>query len=139
MTYEEKIERFEREKGLIVQLISYLEKECEYITHDDVDALEDSMPEKYALLKEIAANRKEIDSGGEEETHDAVQVENLRRELEGYWQKAFSLNEMSKSMVNNRLDEIARQLKPFFAGLKNSYNKAGEKSAAYSQRFKIGV
>jgi hypothetical protein len=140
MTSSEIIERLEKEKDLIVQLTGHLEKELAYITNDDAEALEDSMPDKYKLLKTIAVNREGFESiTTEQESEYAEKIQGLKRDLKGLWKKASSLNELSKSMVGSRLTEIERQMEPFFAGEKIGYTRSGRKSRAFSRIVKTGA
>ena len=140
MTSLDIIERLEKEKDLIVQLAGHLEQELAYITNDDVDSLEDSMPDKYKLLKKIALNREGFESiTKEQESECAEKLQGIKRDLAGLWKKASSLNEMSKSMVGSRLTDIERQLEPFFAGARVGYTRSGRKSRTFSQIVKTGA
>ncbi len=140
MTNSEIISRLEKEKDLIVQLAGHLEKELTYITNDDVDSLEDSMPDKYKLLKTIAKNREGFESiTAEQESECAEKIQGLKRDLKGLWEKASSLNALSKSMVGARLTEIDHQLEPFFAGTKVGYTRTGKKSREFSRILKTGA
>ena len=140
MTNSEIISRLEKEKDLIIRLTGHLEKELAYITNDDVDSLEDSMPDKYKLLKTIAKNREGFESiTAEQASEYAEKIQGLKRDLKGLWEKASSLNALSKSMVGARLTEIDRQLEPFFAGTKVGYTRTGKKSRAFSRILKTGA
>ena len=140
MTCSDIIKRLEKEKELVVQLAGHLEKELTYITNDDAEALEDSMPDKYKLLKTIALNREGFESiTREQEAECAGKIQGLQKDLAGLWKKASNLNELSKSMVGSRLTELERQLEPFFAGTRVGYTRSGKKSRAFSQIVKTGA
>ena len=140
MTSSEMIKRLEREKNLIVQLTGHLEKELAYITNDDVEALEDSMPDKYRMLKTIALNRDGFESiTKEQEAECAGEIQRLKHDLNRLWKKASSLNDLAKSMVGNRLTDIEGQLEPFFAGAKVGYTRSGRKSREFSRIVKTGA
>lgn len=140
MTSSDIIERLEKEKTMIVQLTGHLEEELIYITNDDIEAVEDSMPEKYKLLKAIADNREGFESiSREQENEYADKIRGIRRDLAVLWKKASSLNELTKSMVGNRLMDIDRQLEPFFNGAKAGYTRNGRKTRTFSRLVKTGA
>lgn len=140
MTSSEMIERLTLEKELVAQLIRHLEKELEYITSEDIEALEESMPGKYKLLQDIASVREDVKPFSEEpEPEDADKIRRLQQVLVGLWKNASGLNEMSKKMVVSRLSEIGRQLESFFRSAKGGYDKSGKKSKAFSQIVKTGA
>ncbi|HHO75144.1 MAG TPA: hypothetical protein ENN05_01800 [Deltaproteobacteria bacterium] len=140
MTNEEMKERLEKEKELVVQLNLSLEKELAYITSQDIEPLEESMPDKYKLLRAIASNRQDIDTfdPGDEKRH-ADEIRALQKEIAVLWKKATGLNELSKSMVTGRLAEIEKHLEVFFAGDKAGYNRSGRKSNQKSRIVKTGA
>jgi hypothetical protein len=140
MTSSEMIERLTLEKELVAQLIRHLEKELEYITSEDIEALEESMPDKYKLLQNIASAREDLKSYREEPGPKyADQIRCLQQDLVGLWKKASGLNELSKEMVMGRLSEIGRQLESFFCSVKGGYDRSGKKSKAFSQIVKTGA
>jgi len=140
MTNAEMRKRLEREKELILQLNLYLEKELTYIVNQDVETLEESMPDKYKLLRAIASNREGIEKFSQEHRgNHADEIRTIRNDLVGLWKKASGLNELSKSMVTGRLTEIGHQLEPFFVKDKAGYNRSGRKSRAMSRIVKTGA
>ncbi|MBN2297239.1 MAG: flagellar export chaperone FlgN [Deltaproteobacteria bacterium] len=140
MTSAEMKKRLEREKELLIQLNLYLDKELTYIANQDIEPLEESMPDKYKLLRALASNREGIETfaPGDGPRH-ADEIRALQKDLAGLWKKASSLNELSKSMVTGRLTEIEQQLEPFFARDKGGYNRSGRKSRAMSRIVKTGA
>lgn len=138
--YSDMIERLEKEKVLVERLTVLLLDEVRFITDQNVAALEDSMPEKQRILVAIASNRqgREMISRGPLPPH-ASKVRDLQQDLLQLWTKASGLNDLSKTMVTSRLSEIDRELEPFVAGVKNSYNREGKKSGNTSRRVNTGV
>ncbi len=136
----EMIKRLETERDLVTRLTDLLREEVGFITEQNVTALEDSMPEKQLILKAIASNRQ-----GREMTvrgplpSEPAHVRALQQDLIRLWKSASGLNDLSKSMVRSRLSEIERELEPFLAGVKNSYNREGKKSGNMSRRVNTGV
>lgn len=128
----------EREKTLLTELIRHLEQEIDYVIGGDITALEESMPQKKKVLEAIDANRQatEAASGPEGSTAD---LRGLRQELVMLWKRASGLNESSKEMVNQRLNEIQMRLEPFFLNLKGGYNRTGKASKAVAHTIKAGV
>lgn len=141
MTGSDVIERLEKEKTMIIKLNGHLKQELLHITNDDVEALEASMPAKYKLLKEIAKNREGLELFSEEQENEyAEEIQAVRKDLTILWKKASSLNELSKSMVGNRLTDIERQLEPFFkGGRRTGYTREGRKSMEFSRLVKTGA
>jgi len=140
MKSSEMKKRLEKEKELLFQLIRYLDKELTYIANQEIEPLEESMPDKYKLLRAIALNREGIETfdpaqGG---TH-SDEIRSLQNDLAGLWKKASGLNELSKSMVKGRLAEIEQQLEPFFAREKDGYNSSGRRSRSMSHIVKTGA
>lgn len=136
----EMIKRLETERDLVMRLTDLLREEVGFITEQNVTALEDSMPEKQLILKAIATNRqgREMIVRGPLPSGQA-HVRTLQRDLVKLWKRASGLNDLSKSMVRSRLSEIERELEPFIAGVKNSYNREGKKSGNMSRRVNTGV
>ncbi len=140
MTSADMVERLTRERDLIIELNTYLEKELVYITNEDMEALEDSMPDKYRVLQNIASNREGFESNGRGSWAElADQIRGLKQELVGLWRKASGLNDLSKSMVSSRLKDIGRQMEIFFTGDGGGYTRNGTKSRTYSRIVKTGV
>lgn len=140
MMYADMIKRLSKEKELVTRLNELLREEVAFITDQNVTALEDSMPEKQQILRAIASNRQsgEMDIKGPL-PGNASRVRDLRQDLIKLWKHASGLNDLSKSMVTSRLSEIERELEPFIAGVKNSYNREGKKSGSLSRRVNTGV
>lgn len=128
----------EREKILLTELIRHLEQEIDYVIGGDITALEESMPQKKKILESIAANRQapDAESGS---ARSAADLRGLRQELVVLWKQASGLNESSKELVNQRLNEIQMQLEPFFLNLKTGYNRAGKASKSVAHTIKAGV
>lgn len=126
MVYAEMMKCMALEKDLVEDLIPQLKLEIDLIITGDVDALEESMPAKQALLEKIAANRRTMpeprDVPGSDE---AAQMRCLQQDLVGLWKKVGGMNELSKQMIGRRLDEIRHQLGPFLARQGNGYDRAG--------------
>ncbi|HNY65653.1 MAG TPA: flagellar protein FlgN [Deltaproteobacteria bacterium] len=138
--YMEMIQRLEKEKELVVRLTELLRDEVTFITSQNVEALEDSMPEKHKVLQDIARNRqgREMIARGPFPPA-ASRVRDLQNDLIGLWKRASNLNDLSKTMVTSRLSEIERELEPFIAGAKTGYNKEGKKSGTVTRRVNTGV
>jgi hypothetical protein len=138
--YADMIERLEKEKELVERLTVLLLDEVRFITDQDVSALEDSMPEKQKILHAIASNRdgREMITRGPIPPH-ASRVRDLQQDLLQLWTRASGLNDLSKTMVTSRLSEIERELEPFIAGGKNTYNREGKKSGSIPRRVNTGV
>ncbi len=139
-SYTRMIGRIEREKELVERLTELLRAELEFITNQDVESLEESMPEKYRVLQDITENRQEISTlDGEPLPHCAERIRLLQQELVMLWKKASGLNELSKSLVTGRLEEIGNQLDIFFSGEKSGYNRQGKKSGGFPRAINTGA
>jgi hypothetical protein len=141
MTYAEMITRLEREKELIEDLNKRLEQEVAFIVSGEVQSLEETMPHKQKIIKNIAQNRGEKDDlpRNDPEPADANRIRLLQRDLTGLWKKATGLNELSKSLVSQRLSDIDAQLEVFFTGMKKGYSRDGKKSSLDTHTIKTGV
>jgi hypothetical protein len=138
--YADMIKGLEKEKELVIRLMELLREEVGFITDSNVAALEDSMPEKQQILHAIATNRQGREMiAREQQPPQASQVRDLQQDLVKLWRRASGLNDLSKTMVTSRLSEIERELEPFIAGVKNSYNREGKKSGNLSRRVNTGV
>jgi hypothetical protein len=140
MTYAEMITRLELEKELVEELNRHLQQEIECISRGDVQALEGTMPLKQKIIANIASNRadREIPTvAPEPEFADRLRL--LQQDLVGLWKKANGFNELSKSMVIQRLSDIDAQLEVFFAGVKKGYTREGKKSLVDLHTIKTGV
>ena len=138
--YARMIGRLEREKGLVERLTELLRKELDFISSQDVESLEGSMPEKYRILREIAENRQTADASDEQPGPEfAERIRSLQQELIVLWRKASGFNELSKSMVSARLDEIGRQLEVFFSGEECGYDRQGKKTNGLCRTVNTGV
>lgn len=138
--YARIIGRIEREKELVKRLTELLREELEFITNQDVESLEESMPEKYRLLQDIAENRREMGAlNGEPLPRCAERTRLLQQELVMLWKKATGLNELSKSLITGRLEEIGKQLDIFFSGEKSGYNRQGKKSGGFPRAINTGA
>lgn len=138
--YTRMIGRIEREKELVERLTELLREELEFIADQDVESLEESMPEKYRVLQDIAENRQEmgtLDCNPQPQCADRIRL--LQQELVMLWKKASGLNELSKSLVTGRLDEIENQLDIFFSGEKSGYNRQGKKSGGFPRAINTGA
>ncbi len=134
------IRRLERERELVSRLTELLKEEVGFITNQNVEALEDSMPEKQRVLHDISANRLGIDKACFEPASDiAPQIRHIRNDLIILWKKASGLNDLSKSMVTGRLAEIERELEPFMARSRTGYTRDGKKSGNLSRTVLSGV
>lgn len=134
------VKRLEREKELVENLTDLLREELKFITNQDAEALEDSMPEKMRILHSIKENRQGIEVKREDPlTKSGAQIRTLKQDLTILWKKASNLNDLSKSMVTDRLAEIDRQLQPFFAGTKSGYDRDGKRSKGSSRTVNTGV
>jgi len=141
MTYPEGIERLEREKELLEELVIQLEKELTSISQGNVQLLEESMPFKQRLIKSIAELREgtEVPCSGPVPEY-TKRMRSLQQELMVLWKKATGLNDLSKKFVSQKLSEIEAQIDILFTGLKkDGYTKAGKKSAIPSHTIKAGA
>lgn len=139
-TYTDLITRLEREKQLVGRLTELLREEVGFITNQNVEALEESMPEKQQILYDIAENRKGNDLLEKGPLpHTAARIRNLQQDLIILWKKASGLNDLSKTMVTGRLEEIDRQLEPFFTGEKSGYNRNGKKTKSLTRSVNTGA
>ncbi len=141
MTYAEMISKLEREKELIEDLNKRLEQEVAFIVGGDVQSLEETMPHKQKLIKNIAENRAEKEDlpRNDPEPEDADRIRLLQQDLSGLWKKTTGLNELSKSLVQQRLTDIDAQLEVFFTGMKKGYSRDGKKSSFDTHTIKTGV
>jgi hypothetical protein len=139
MTYAEVIERLEREKVLIGELNAHLEQELECISRGDVQALEETMPHKQKIIKSIAENRNDEIPQADPEPEDVKRMRSLQQDLMKLWRKATGLNNLSRSLVTQRLSEIEDQIEIFFAGLRNGYTRDGKKTSMGLHTIKTGV
>jgi Mg2+ and Co2+ transporter CorA len=139
MTYAEVIERLEREKVLIGELNAHLEQELECISRGDVQALEETMPHKQKIIKSIAENRNDEIPQADPEPEDVKRVRSLQQDLMKLWRKATGLNNLSRSLVSQRLSEIEDQIEIFFAGLRSGYTRDGKKTSMGLHTIKTGV
>jgi hypothetical protein len=138
--YTDIVKRLEKEKELVGRLTELLREELAFITNQDAEALENSMPEKMQVLRNIKENRQGVEMIAEEPLpQSAAQIRGLQQDLIMLWKKASGLNELSKSMVTGRLAEIEQQLEPFFAGTKSGYNRDGKRSKGFSRTVNTGV
>jgi hypothetical protein len=140
MTYAEVIERLEREKALIGELNAHLDQELECISRGDVQMLEETMPNKQKIIKSIAENRNDNEMPqSDPEPRDAERMRSLRQDLIKLWRKATGLNDLSKSLVTQRLSDIEDQIEIFFNGLKSGYTRDGKKTSMGLHTIKTGV
>ena len=139
MTYAEVIDRLEREKVLIGELNAHLEQELECISRGDVQALEETMPHKQKIIKSIAENRNDEIPQADPEPEDVKRMRSLQQDLMKLWRKATGLNNLSRSLVTQRLSEIEDQIEIFFAGLRNGYTRDGKKTSMGLHTIKTGV
>jgi hypothetical protein len=139
MTYAEVIERLEREKVLIGELNAHLEQELECISRGGVQVLEETMPHKQKIIKSIAENRNDEIPQADPEPEEVKRVRSLQQDLMKLWRKATGLNNLSRSLVTQRLSEIEDQIEIFFAGLRNGYTRDGKKTSMGLHTIKTGV
>ncbi len=139
MTYAEVIERLEREKVLIGELNAHLEQELECISRGDVQALEETMPHKQKIIKSIAENRNDEIPQADPGPEEVKRVRSLQQDLMKLWRKAAGLNNLSRSLVTQRLSEIEDQIEIFFAGLRSGYTRNGKKTSMGLHTIKTGV
>jgi len=141
MTYAQMISRLEREKELVEDLSRRLEQEVAFIVGGDVQALEETLPHKQKIIKNIAQNRGEKDDlpRSNPDPADENRIRLLQQDLSVLWKKATGLNELSKSLVNQRLTDINAQLEVFFTGMKKGYSRDGKKSSLDTHTIKTGV
>jgi hypothetical protein len=140
MTYAEMITRLEREKELIEDLNKRLEQELDLISRDDIQTLEETMPLKEKIIKNIALNR----GGGEKpqlapDPEHATRIRSLQNDLSGLWKRLTGLNDLSKSLITRRLSDIDAQLEVFFTGMKKGYTREGKKSMVNPHTIKTGA
>ncbi|MFY9399173.1 MAG: flagellar protein FlgN [Desulfomonilia bacterium] len=134
------IGRLERERDLVERLIELLKKELDFLSNQDAEALEQSLPEKHQILRSIAENRNGGDArAGDPLPGHAERIRTLQQELVVLWRKASGLNELSKSLVTGRLEEIGRQLEMFFTGSGDRYDRQGKKARNLSRTVNTGV
>jgi hypothetical protein len=126
MTYAEVIERLEREKVLIGELNAHLEQELECISRGDVQVLEETMPHKQKIIKSIAENRNDEIPQADPEPEEVKRVRSLQQDLIKLWRKATGLNNLSRSLVTQRLSEIG-------------YTRDGKKTSMGLHTIKTGV
>jgi len=141
MNYNEMVERYSKEKDLVTELVKQLKVEVDFVISGDVDALEASLPSKQRLLRAIADNRQDMQLADEEPSNEAAdRLRKLQQELIALWKQANSLNDKSKELIADRLDEIAMQLKPFL-GTQNEagYDRSGHAARSYGGLVKGGV
>ncbi|HOS96420.1 MAG TPA: flagellar export chaperone FlgN [Deltaproteobacteria bacterium] len=140
MTYADIIKGLERERELVEELNAHLQKELDLIASGDVQVLEESMPAKQRIIKNIASNRKKADMPSHDPSpEDAKRMRKLQQELVRSWKKASGLNEISKQMVTQRLTDIDGAVQSFFGGLKERYSRDGRKSAISLHTIKTGA
>ena len=139
MTYTEVIESLEREKVLIGELNAHLEQELECISRGNVQVLEETMPHKQKIIKSIAENRNDEIPQADPEPEEVKRVRSLQQDLMKLWRKATGLNNLSRSLVTQRLSEIEDQIEIFFAGLRNGYTRDGKKTSMGLHTIKTGV
>ncbi|MGC9323902.1 MAG: flagellar export chaperone FlgN [Desulfomonilia bacterium] len=139
MTYENMVVSLEKEKELVTELNGYLEQELGYISAQDLQGLEESMPHKQKILRDIAANRIRYDMETEPDPEIAGTIRKLQQDLVVLWKKAHGFNELSKTLVSSRLNDIERQIGIFLSGLKGNYTRAGKKSRLPANMIKTGV
>jgi hypothetical protein len=140
MTYAEVIDRLEREKVLIGELNAHLEQELECISRGDVQALEETMPHKQKIIKSIAENRNDDEMPqADPEPEDVKRMRSLQQDLIKLWRKAAGLNDLSKSLVTQRLSDIEGQIEIFFNSLKSGYTRNGKKTSMGLHTIKTGV
>jgi len=139
MTYEEVIERLEREKVLIGELNAHLEQELECISRGDVQVLEETMSHKQKIIKSIAENRNDEIPQADPDPEEVKRLRSLQQDLMKLWRKATGLNNLSRSLVTQRLSEIEDQIEIFFAGLRSGYTRDGKKSSMGLHTIKTGV
>ena len=138
--YTRMIDRIEREKELVERLTELLQEELEFIANQDIESLEESMPEKYRLLQDIQENRRDMDTlEGEPHPRCAERIRLLQQELVMLWKRTSGLNELSKSLVTGRLEEIGNQLEIFFSGEKSGYNRQGKKAGGFPRAINTGA
>ena len=98
------------------------------------------MPEKYRILREIAENRQTTDASDKQPGPKfAERIRILQQELIVLWRKVSGFNDLSKSMVSARLDEIGRQLEVFFSGEECGYDRQGKKTNGLCRTVNTGV
>lgn len=140
MTGAEMVERYERERDLLVLLLDRIKKELQLIAEDDVQGLEDSLPEKMKILREIQKIR--ADEGVLDEAPGEVlarRMRSLQQELVGLWKEASGLNDAAKRMVTGRLSEIDQTLCSFFDALKSGYARDGRKAGIPHHTLRTGA
>lgn len=140
MNCSELIGRLRRECALMASLVDHLRLELELIAADDVQALEDSMPRKFKIIREIQEIRGEACVLEKEPSaEDAASLRSLQQELVGMWKEASGLNEISRDMVSKRLGEIDQAVQVFFSGLKNGYARDGKKAGISLHTLRTGA
>ncbi|MDT8272880.1 MAG: hypothetical protein RRA35_06780 [Desulfomonilia bacterium] len=139
MTCTDMMAALGKEKELIAALNVCLEEELGYIAAQDLVGLEESLPNKQKLLLEIAKNRQGIDMERDPDQEHAQTIGILQQELIELWKKANNFNELSKTLVSSRLNDIERQIAIFLAGLKGTYTRQGKTSGVPARMIKTGV
>jgi hypothetical protein len=140
MTYADIIQRLQQEKELVEKLNTHMQMELELISSGDVQSLEESMPAKQKLLKSIAEVREDNEvPEGEPMPEHAKTIRGLQQDLVILWKKVSGLNDLSKQLVTQRLNEIDDQLEIFFASLKEGYSRDGKKSSIALHTIKTGA
>lgn len=140
MTHTEMITRLEREKELIEDLNRRLEQELDLISRGDVQALEDSLPAKEKIIRSIALNRGDNEKPQTEpDPEHAAKVRTLQNDLAGLWKRITGLNDISKTMITQRLSDIDAQMEIFFTGMRKGYNRDGTKSMIDPHTIKTGA
>jgi hypothetical protein len=134
------IGRLEKEKNLVERLTELLREELDFISNQDVESLEESMPEKHQILRNIAENRQERNMTDEPpEPELAEKIRGLQQDLVVLWRKVSGFNDLSKSLVTGRLEEIGRQLEVFFSGDEGRYDRQGKKAKGLCRAVNTGV
>jgi len=130
-----------QEKRLVSELAALMEKEVEDIIGGNVDALEESLPIKQAIVDSIAKCRYENAEYYTQPTEpdNVTGVRALQQELIALWRKVSGLNRISKTLVERRLKEIGEQLKPFINSSKDVYTRSGMVSTRSSCIIKGGT
>lgn len=141
MNYSEMIERYAKEHNLVSQLIAQLRAEVDLVINGDIEALEAALPSKQKLLRAIAENRNDMQFTSDEPSNEeADRLRKLQQELITLWKQANSLNDKSKELISDRLDEIAMQLKPFLGNANGAgYDRSGHAACSYGGLVKGGV
>ncbi|MFA5652849.1 MAG: hypothetical protein WDA72_01905, partial [Desulfomonilia bacterium] len=84
--------------------------------------------------------RRDMDTlEGEPHPRCAERIRLLQQELVMLWKRTSGLNELSKSLVTGRLEEIGNQLEIFFSGEKSGYNRQGKKAGGFPRAINTGA